>query len=197
MWIFSKGMTCAFTLIISLKWRHMGITVDQITSYPTFFQHLGLTNKTKTPKLRITGTYGRATSGPHPQPPNTTRPKTHTFTTSITSTPKMLVMRKVMMTSPSENIFPVTGLLCGEFTGPRSFDVFFDLGLNKQLSKQWRRRWFKTPWRSLRRHCNVFPCNSIIIFSKPKTIFPQMWPVSSGIHLPFRPADRLISLVEA
>ena len=45
------------------------------------------------------------------------------------------------------NIFRVTGYLCGEFTGPgefptqrpltRSFDVFFDLRLNKRLSKQW------------------------------------------------------------
>ena len=44
------------------------------------------------------------------------------------------------------NIFRVTGHLCGEFTGPRwipaqrpvtwSFDIFFDLRLNKRLSKQ-------------------------------------------------------------
>ena len=48
--------------------------------------------------------------------------------------------------SSNGNIFRVTGHLCGEFTGPgefpaqrpvtRSFDVFFDLRLNKQLSKQ-------------------------------------------------------------
>ena len=53
---------------------------------------------------------------------------------------------KVMMTSSNGNIFRVTGPLCGEFTGPgefptqrpvtRSFDVFFDLRLNKRLSKQ-------------------------------------------------------------
>ena len=51
-----------------------------------------------------------------------------------------------MMTSSNGNIFRVTGPLCGEFTGPgefppqrpvtRSFDVFFDLRLNKRLSKQ-------------------------------------------------------------
>ena len=51
-----------------------------------------------------------------------------------------------MMTSSNGNIFRVTGHLCGEFTGPgefptqrpvpRSFDVFFDLRLNKRLSKQ-------------------------------------------------------------
>ena len=36
----------------------------------------------------------------------------------------------------------------------RSFDVFFDLCLNKQLSKQSKRWWFETPSRSLWRHCN-------------------------------------------
>ena len=62
------------------------------------------------------------------------------------------------------NIFHVTGPLCGEFTGhrwipltmpvTRSFDVFFDLGLNKRLSKQSRRRWYERPLRSLWRYCN-------------------------------------------
>ena len=36
----------------------------------------------------------------------------------------------------------------------RSFDVFFDLHLNKRLSKPSRRRWFETPPPSLWRHCN-------------------------------------------
>ena len=36
----------------------------------------------------------------------------------------------------------------------RSFDVFFHLRLNQQLSKQWRRRWLETPSRTLWRHCN-------------------------------------------
>ena len=36
----------------------------------------------------------------------------------------------------------------------RGFDVFFDLRLNKRLSKQSRRRWYKTPSHSLWRHCN-------------------------------------------
>ena len=34
------------------------------------------------------------------------------------------------------------------------FYVFFDLHLNKRLSKQSWRRWFETPSRSLLRHCN-------------------------------------------
>ena len=70
-----------------------------------------------------------------------------------------------MMTSSNGNIFRVTDPLCGEFTGHRwipsqrpvtqSFDVFFDLSLNKRLSKQPRRRWFETPSRPLWRHSNV------------------------------------------
>ena len=37
----------------------------------------------------------------------------------------------------------------------QGFDVFFDLRLNKRLSKQSRRWWFQTPSCSLWRHCNV------------------------------------------
>ena len=69
-----------------------------------------------------------------------------------------------MMTSSNGNIFRVTGPLCGEFTGPgefptqrpvtRSFDVYFDLRLNKRLSKQSRGWWFETLSRSLWRHRN-------------------------------------------
>ena len=66
-----------------------------------------------------------------------------------------------MMTSSNGNIFRVTGPLCGEFgefpaqrSVPRSFDVFFDLRLNKRLRKQSWGRWFETPLRSLLRHCS-------------------------------------------
>ena len=70
-----------------------------------------------------------------------------------------------MMTSSDGNIFRVTRPLCGEITGhpwipsqrpvARSFDVLFDLRLDKQLSEQSRRRWFETSSRSLWRYCNV------------------------------------------
>ena len=70
----------------------------------------------------------------------------------------------VMMTSSNGNIFRVTGPLCGEFTGPgefptqrpvtRSCDVFFDLRLNKRLSKQPWGWWSETPSSSLWRHRN-------------------------------------------
>ena len=49
---------------------------------------------------------------------------------------------------------PVTGELPAQRPVTRSFDVFFDLRLNKRLSKQWRGRWFETPSRSWWRHCN-------------------------------------------
>ena len=37
----------------------------------------------------------------------------------------------------------------------QSFDVFFDLRLNKQLSKEWWGWWFGTSSRTLWRHCYV------------------------------------------
>ena len=66
-----------------------------------------------------------------------------------------------MLTASNGNIFRDTGLLCGEFTGEfpsqrsamRSFDIFFDLCLNKRLKKTSRRRWFETPSRLLWHHC--------------------------------------------
>ena len=71
-----------------------------------------------------------------------------------------------MMTSSNGNIFRVTGPLCGEFTGPgefptqrpvtRSFDFFFDLRLNKRLSKQPWGWWCETLSWSLWRHCNEY-----------------------------------------
>ena len=48
----------------------------------------------------------------------------------------------------------VTGEFPAQSPVTRSFDVFFDLYLNKRLSKQSRGWWFKTPSRSLWRHRN-------------------------------------------
>ena len=71
----------------------------------------------------------------------------------------------LMVTSSDGNIFRVAGQLCGEFTVPgefptqrpvtRSFDVFFDLCLNKQFSKQSRGWWFQTLSHPLWGHRNV------------------------------------------
>ena len=104
-------------------------------------------------------------------------------------------LMRFMMTSSNGNIFRVTGYLCGEFTGDfrvtdhlcgeitgplevpaqmpvtQSFDVFFDLRLNKRLSKQSWGWWFETLSRPLWRHCNVvligtcwiYPCHFKVI----------------------------------
>ena len=68
------------------------------------------------------------------------------------------------MTSSNGNIFRVTGHLCGEITSPWSIPrtkasdaelwCFFDLRLNKRLSKQSRGWWFETPSRPLWHHYN-------------------------------------------
>ena len=50
---------------------------------------------------------------------------------------------------------PVTGEFPSQRPVTRSFDVFFDLGLNQPLSKQSRGWSFETPSCSLWRHCNV------------------------------------------
>ena len=50
---------------------------------------------------------------------------------------------------------PVTGEFPAQRPETRSFDVVFDLHLNKRLSKQSLGWWFKTQSRPLWRHCNV------------------------------------------
>ena len=74
-------------------------------------------------------------------------------------------INELMMTSSNGKKFRLTVPMCGEFTGPgkfptqrpvtRSFDVFFDLRLNKRLSKQPWGWWFETPSWSLWRQSNV------------------------------------------
>ena len=81
-----------------------------------------------------------------------------------------------MITSSNGNIFRVTGPLCGEFTDEfpsqrpvmQSFDVFFDLRLNKRLRKQSRGRWLEMPSYSLWRRCNdhswkIFKINTLLV----------------------------------
>ena len=73
----------------------------------------------------------------------------------------------------------------------RNFDVFFDLCLNKWLSKQSSRRWFEMPSRPLWRHSNVYPWRVRIIkleclpwdkllyvpWSDPSSLWPKDVPV--------------------
>ena len=68
------------------------------------------------------------------------------------------------MMSSNGNIFLITGHLCGEFTitsdfpaqrpVTQSFDIFFDLRLNKWLNKQWWGCWFEMPWHLFWHHCH-------------------------------------------
>ena len=107
---------------------------------------------------------------------------------------------KIMMTSSNGNIFRVTGPLCGEFTGPgefppqrqvtRSFDVFFDLRLNKRLSKQPWGWWFETTSWSLWRQCNVLQtCTNFIFERYHLNIYKYIWQgltIAQKIYLPIR-----------
>ena len=88
------------------------------------------------------------------------------------------------MSSSNGNIFRVTGHLCGEFTGPGefptqrivtwSYDVFFDLRLNKRLSKQSWGRWFETLSHPLWRHRNgiyIIFCKWILVLPVSTILF--------------------------
>ena len=105
----------------------------------------------------------------------------------------------IMMTSSNGNIFRVTGPLCGEFTGPgefptqrpvtRSFDVFFDLRLNKRLSKQPWGWWFETLSWSLWRHGNVLKSWHVHAY---RTTVRELWGRSSADFLQNYPHKELI-----
>ena len=87
----------------------------------------------------------------------------------------------LIMTSSNGNIFRLTGHLCGEFTGrgdfptqrpvTRSFDVFFDLRLNKRLSEQSWGWWFETLSCPLWRHRNP---DRIVVWLPPVRRFHWM-----------------------
>ena len=53
------------------------------------------------------------------------------------------------------HIFGLIWIIPAQRPVSRSFDVFLDMRLNKELSKQSWGWWFGTPSRSLWRHCNV------------------------------------------
>ena len=97
------------------------------------------------------------------------------------------------MTSSDGIIFRVTGPLWGEFTGYRwislrkaSFGVFFDLCLNKRLSKQSWCQWFDTPSCSLWRHCNV--CFRINVSCNPWGIGFCLLAKIPALYMGSRPA---------
>ena len=65
--------------------------------------------------------------------------------------------------SPHRWIPPVTGGFPSQRPVTRTFDVFFDMRLNKRLNKESRRHWFETPLQSLWRHCNAMTMSYIAI----------------------------------
>ena len=104
------------------------------------------------------------------------------------------------MTSSKGNIFSVAGPLWGDspVTGEfpaqrpvtRSFDVFFDLRLNKRLSKQSWGWWFETPSRSLWRHCSVFIIENNVTFpriNRTWSLLMKLWQSTSSS--PTHPSD--------
>ena len=129
----------------------------------------------------------------------------HNSCAVVTYTRVMTRIDYHMMTSSNGNIFRVTGPLCGEFTGPgefptqrpvtRSIDVFFDLRLNKWLSKQPWGWWFETLSRPLWRHRNEYQ-----YYSKQNLTRSQLWtqklmvtwfPVLGDSHRKLQLTDRL------
>ena len=105
----------------------------------------------------------------------------------------------LMMKSSNGNIFRVTGHLCEEFTDPRwipaqrpvtrSFDVFFELRLNKRLSKQSWGWWFETLPPPLWRHCNVI--QSIIFYYFWSTAVYNLCNASK-YHQPYQAMSKLV-----
>ena len=93
----------------------------------------------------------------------------------------MVQLTVSMMSSSNGNIFRVTGLLCREFTSHRWIPltkasgaelVFFDLRLNKRLSKQSWGCWFEMSSCPLWRHCNSMPA---IIWSGDGLIYQHVY----------------------
>ena len=63
-------------------------------------------------------------------------------------------MNKLALHALCADNSPVTGEFPSQRPVTLNFDDFFDLRLNKRLSKQSRHCWLETPSRSLWRHCN-------------------------------------------
>ena len=65
---------------------------------------------------------------------------------------------------------PATGEFPAQRPVTRSFDVFFDLSLNKRSSKQSQGWWFETPSCSLWRHSNVGCWNFALLYA-PRSFY--------------------------
>ena len=89
---------------------------------------------------------------------------------------------------------PVTGEFPVQRPMTRSFDVFFDLPLNKRLRKHSKRRWFETPSSSLWRHGNVYKLSML----KYEHFFTgKLYRNYSATVLPRRRFDAIIIMIFA
>ena len=68
---------------------------------------------------------------------------------------KYTISYHIVIYSSNDYMTPVTGEFSTQRPATRSFDVFFDLRLNKRLSKQWWGWRFGMPSGPLWRHCDV------------------------------------------
>ena len=83
----------------------------------------------------------------------TLRVKSHMYVTRNMMTSSNRIFSALLAICAGNS--PVTGEYPAQRPMTRSFGVFFDMRLNKRLSKQWWSWCFETPSRPLWRHCNV------------------------------------------
>ena len=99
---------------------------------------------------------------------------------------------------------PVTDEFPSQRPLTRSFDIFFDLLLNKRLRKQPRRWWFERPSHSLWRHCSVVvslhAAGYLVLFylNDHHTInfYPYHFVLISWIYRQFYPQTRWWSVMQ-
>ena len=80
---------------------------------------------------------------------------------------------------------PVPGEFPAQRPMTRTFDVFFDLRLNKRLSKQSRGWWFETPSRSLWRQRNGKLCDKTYAFFYQQVMWSRISIVLLVTHIVF------------
>ena len=96
-------------------------------------------------------------------------------------------------------ISPVPGEFPSQRSVTRSFDVFFDLSLNKTLIKQSRRLWFETASRSLWRHCNEHITSCCFVLTSPyapNTFTYKYWYAISYMLLKRLLHNEIIQVIE-
>ena len=87
---------------------------------------------------------------------------------------------------------PVTGVFPSWKPVMRSYDVFFDLRLNKRLSKQSLCRWFETQSRSLWHHCNAFSFLVLLCWFALKSLNRKTTPLEQ-MRIKINPVSHLVS----